>query len=167
MILMTQGAWRSWDVYFLKIADAVREKSKDPSSQIGAVIVNGDNAIVSTGFNGFPRGIDETNPNRWERPIKYDYVEHAERNAIYNAARQGVATKGCTLYIVGFGGNGVKCVPCINCTKGTIQAGITRVVGYYEKEAPEHWVQELLFAESLLKEAGVQMTMYDKEFNIP
>ena len=69
----------SWDSYFISIADTVRSKSKDTSSKIGAVIVGPEKQIISTGFNGFPRGIDEvTDMSRWERPVKYQFVEHAE-----------------------------------------------------------------------------------------
>lgn len=143
---------RVWDTYFIDIADAVRRKSKDTSTQVGAVIVGHDKQIVSTGFNGFPRGIDETDPARWERPIKYQYVEHAERNAIYNAARTGVSLTGCTLYLVGMG---PPCVPCTECAKAVIQSGITRVVGKAYKPLPESWNDDLEFASALMKEAGV------------
>lgn len=142
----------NWDDYFKGICEAVAAKSKDPSSKIGAVIVGDHHQIVSTGFNGFPRGIQEWQPERWERPIKYRYVEHAERNAIYNAARHGIALEGCTLYLTGFG---PPTVPCVECTKAIIQSGITRVVGFPYKPAPEHWMDDLWFAFKLLGEAGV------------
>lgn len=147
----------NWDSYFISIADVVRTKSKDPSSKIGAVLVGPDHEVLSTGFNGFPRGINEAISTRWERPIKYQFVEHAERNSIYNAARHGVSLKGATLYLVGFGGNDVPVVPCIECTKAVIQSGIVRVVGWAYKEAPESWVEDLKFSESLLLEAGVSI----------
>lgn len=145
----------AWDRYHIRIAEAVKTKSKDPSSQIGAVIVGKDHAILSTGFNGFPRGINESDPTRWERPIKYQYVEHAERNAIYNAAKNGVQLDGSTIYLTGFGGKGVPVVPCVECTKAVIQAGIKKVVGYAYKDAPESWLEDLEFSNRLLKEAGI------------
>lgn len=148
-------AQQRWDEYFLDIADAVRKKSKDPSTQIGAVIVGQEGQIVSTGFNGFPRGIDETDPRRWERPAKYDYVEHSERNAIYNAARTGVSLMECSLYLVGFG---PPTVPCIECARAVIQAGITRVCGRAYKPVPGAWSDNLRFSEALLMEAGVVCT---------
>src|SRR5579859_7713931 len=120
-----QESQRRWDTHFLDIAEVVRQKSKDPSSKIGAVLTI-ENSIFSTGFNGFPMGVDETDPARWERPIKYEYVCHAERNAIALAARKGSATKGATLYLVGFG---PPTAPCTECTKMIIQSGIVRVVG--------------------------------------
>lgn len=142
-----------WDDYFLNIANVVRTKSKDASTQVGVVIVGLDKQIVSTGFNGFPRGIDETDPARWERPIKYEFVEHAERNAIYNAARTGVSLIGCTLYLIGMG---PPCTPCTECAKAVIQSGIVRVVGKAYKALPEAWADDFAFAASLLAEAGVQ-----------
>lgn len=143
---------RRWDDYFAAIAQVVSTKSKDPSSKIGAVIVGPNHEIRSTGFNGFPRGINESDDSRWERPLKYQFVEHAERNAIYNAARNGVAVAGCTLYLYGFG---PPTVPCIECSKAVIQSGIVAVFGRSYKEAPESWTDDLDFAKHLLIEAGV------------
>lgn len=147
----------NWDEYFLNIADVVRTKSKDPSSTIGAVIAGRDNEIISTGYNGFPRGINEKIVTRWERPVKYDFVVHAETNAIYNAARVGVSTKGCTLYLIGMG---PPTYPCKDCAKAIIQAGIKRVVGKPYKELPEHWVESLAFSATLFEEASVEYVEY-------
>jgi dCMP deaminase len=141
-----------WDQYFIDIANVVRTKSKDPSTTIGAVIVGQEKQTVSTGFNGFPRGLDETDPSRWERPIKYQYVEHAERNAIYNAARTGVSLVGCTLYLVGMG---PPSVPCTECARGIIQAGIVRVCGKGYKPPSDAWLDDFAFSRALLAEAGV------------
>ncbi len=130
----------NWDEYYIKLAMLIASKSKDPSTQVGCVIVGPDYEIRSTGFNGFPRGVHEENyktppiasglswhdvdvSDRWERPAKYEWVEHAERNAIYNAARVGVSLKGCTAYL------NWEPRPCVECCKGFIQAGIINVVG--------------------------------------
>jgi dCMP deaminase len=111
----------NWSTYFKNIAEQVKLKSKDQRTQIGAVIVGHDHEIVSTGYNSFPRGINDDIPERQERPEKYFWMEHAERNAIYNAARIGVSTKGTTMYLT--------CdVPCADCTRGIINAGIIRIV---------------------------------------
>ena len=147
---MTYRRQQIWDNYFLEIADVVRRKSKDTSTKCGAVIVGPDNQIVTTGFNGFPRGIKESDPKRWKRPIKYQFVEHAERNAIYNAARFGVALSGCTLYLVGMGS------PCTECAKAIIQSGIVRVAVRAYKSVPETWGDDFDFAAALMKEAGVK-----------
>jgi dCMP deaminase len=113
----------NWDSYFIKMVQLVSEKSKDPSTKCGALIVGPDHEIRSTGFNGFPRGVDETIESRWVRPEKYEWVEHAERNAIYNAARVGISTFGCTMYV----NYAVEC--CDDCTRAIIQSGIIEVVG--------------------------------------
>lgn len=111
----------NWNEYFRGIAHQVKLKSKDIRTQIGAVIVGSDNEIVSTGYNSFPRGIDDEVTERQERPEKYYWFEHAERNAIYNAARIGVSTKGCTMYLT--------CgIPCADCCRGIINAGISKIV---------------------------------------
>ena len=88
-----------WVEYFQNLAHNVKLKSKDERTQVGAVIVGKDKEIVSTGYNSFPRGIKDDKKKRQERPEKYFWFEHAERNAIYNAARIGVSTKGCTMYL--------------------------------------------------------------------
>lgn len=147
----------NWDDYFLTIAETVRLKSKDPSTKVGAVITGPEKQIISTGFNGFPRGVNEHAGYRWERPLKYKFVEHAERNAIYNAARHGTMLRGSTLYLVGMG---PPTAPCIECTKAIIQSGIIRVVGSAFKplttgEGVPAWVDDLQFSLELLKEAGV------------
>jgi dCMP deaminase len=111
----------SWDECFMLMAHLIAERSKDPSTQAGAVIVNPGKIVVGLGYNGFPRGIkDEELP--WEREggfmdTKYAYVVHAEENAIYNA---NASTKDCTIYTTLF--------PCNECAKTIIQNGITEVV---------------------------------------
>ena len=140
-----------WQEYFIGIANYVKLKSKDKYTQIGAVIVGKDNEVVSTGYNSFPRGIDDDVPERQERPEKYHWFEHAERNAIYNAARIGVSTKDCTMYLT--------CgLPCTECCRGIINAGITKVVcsqegmgvkGEHYKEMEEKTKQ--MFWESRIK----------------
>src|SRR3546814_4797914 len=85
----------TWTSYFMRIAQDVASRSKDPSTQVGAVLVDADNHIIATGYNGFPPGIEET-PARWQRPDKYERVIHAEMNAIAHAARAGHSTAGAT-----------------------------------------------------------------------
>ena len=140
-----------FDDYHIDIAKVVSTKSKDPSSKIGAVIVGPEKQIVSTGFNGFPRNIDETDLLRWERDIKYKFIEHAERNAVYNAARHGISLRGCTMYVYG------AVAPCTECAKAIIQSGITRVVIFVVKEVPDRWISDVLFARALLTEAGIKV----------
>lgn len=157
---LEQERKEKWDKYFLDIAEVVRQKSKDPSSKIGAVLVDKNNSIFSTGFNGFPIGVGETDESRWERPIKYQYVCHAERNAIALAARKGSICDGATLYLVGFG---PPTAPCTECTKMIIQSGIKRVVGRPFIAAREDWLNDLDFSVTLLREAGVEFVEVKSE----
>lgn len=106
----------TWVKYFMSIALTVSKKSKDQSTQVGAIIVGPGNEIISTGFNGMPRGVNDDVPERHERPEKYFWMEHAERNAIYSAAKIGVPTKGCRMYCTH--------PPCMDCGRGIIQSGI-------------------------------------------
>jgi len=108
----------TFEDYFMRLAHNVKVKSKDPSTKVGCVIVGPDNEIRSTGWNGFARGVDEPE-ERYERPTKYDFVVHAEANAIANAARAGIALRDCTAYVTHF--------PCKGCAGLLIQAGIKRV----------------------------------------
>jgi dCMP deaminase len=98
----------------------VAQKSKDPSTKCGTVIVGPDNEILTTGYNGLPRGVNDDLTERNERPEKYFWYEHGERNAVYNAARTGTALKGSTAYITG--------CPCCDCARCLIQSGVVRCV---------------------------------------
>ncbi|WP_146993157.1 deoxycytidylate deaminase [Bradyrhizobium macuxiense] len=109
-----------WDSRFLSLAIHIGSWSKDRSKGVGCVIVGRRNTVVSTGFNGFPRGVDDSLPERHARPSKYQWTEHAERNAIYNAAGGGGAVEGCRLYTQRY--------PCAECARGIVQAGIAEVI---------------------------------------
>lgn len=140
----------SWDQYFLQMASFVATKSKDPSTKAGAVIVGPNHEVRSTGFNGFPRGVEDSDERYNDRPIKYIYVEHAERNAIYNAARHGTALDGCSIYINGF--------PCNDCARAIIQAGIKEIVtstDVHKAGFDERWAESMRHSRIMLEEAGV------------
>lgn len=144
-----------WDMYFLNLADTIALKSKDESNKIGAIIVGPDHEIRSTGYNGFPRGFDDADPAKQERPIKYKYFEHAERNAIYNAARFGAALKDCTLYC--------KWPPCSDCARAIIQAGISHCVFRYNwASCPDRWQEDMKIACDMLVQCGVQIKEMEK-----
>jgi dCMP deaminase len=139
----------NWDAYFLNVARVTASRSKDPITQVGAVIVNPDGNIVSQGFNGMPRGYPETH-ECWEN--KDDIVVHAEVNAIANAARTGVSTLGGTMYLT--------LPPCLPCARIVAAAGIKRVVMNFENW--DDWVRrkpkwQAKFEQSLkyLNDAGV------------
>ena len=89
----------NWNKRFIDLAEHISTWSKDRSTQCGAVIADKENRVVSLGYNGFPTGFNDDIDSRHESPVKYSYTEHAERNAIYNAARIGVSTRGCTMYL--------------------------------------------------------------------
>ena len=148
---MKSGDNLTWDELFILQASVIAEKSKDPSTKVGCVIVGDDNAILSMGFNGFPRGVDEHDKARWKRPEKYNWVEHAERNAIYNAARNGINLSGSRAYI------NWEPKPCADCTRALIQAGIKEIVGpnrpFSGKGAGKHY--SIDHADVMLREAGV------------
>ena len=145
----------NWNEYFRGIAHQVKLKSKDIRTQIGAVIVGSDNEIVSTGYNSFPRGINDEVTERQERPEKYYWFEHAERNAIYNAARIGVSTKGCTMYLT--------CgIPCADCCRGIINAGISKVVleGDGHGAVGTKWDESAKRSLQMFNEVGVIVEYY-------
>ena len=145
----------NWDEYFINIAEQVKLKSKDKKTQIGVVIVGKDNEIVSTGYNSFARGINDDVEERQERPEKYFWFEHGERNAIYNAARIGVSTDGTTMYL--------SCgVPCADCARGIINSGISRI--FCERNdltKGEQWRESVERSWDMLEEAGVEVKFYD------
>ena len=139
----------NWKEYFRNIAHQVKLKSKDEKTQIGAVIVGEDNEIVSTGYNSFPRGIIDDISERQERPEKYFWFEHAERNCIYNAARIGVSTLGTTMYMT--------CgISCADCARAIISAGVEKIVLRSGKGAMSpKWQESAERSNQMFKEAGI------------
>ncbi|MCF7798532.1 dCMP deaminase family protein [Candidatus Woesearchaeota archaeon] len=137
----------SWDDYFMGVAMLSAMRSKDPSSQVGACIVDKQNHIIGTGYNGWPIGIDN-DALPWARQgdllnTKYPYVVHAEANAILNATRD---LQGATLY--------VALTPCNECAKLIIQKGIKEVVYISDKYAD---VDIFIAAKKMLNMAGVNL----------
>jgi dCMP deaminase len=136
----------TWDEYFHAIAQTVALRSKDDKKKVGAVIVGEGHTILSTGFNGFARGVRETKARRHEDE-KLFWVTHAESNAIFNAARSGISLVGTTIYVTLF--------PCAGCAQAIVQAGIKRVFTYgeywikTEPDKPNRWEISLdLFADA-------------------
>jgi len=149
----------NWHVFFLKMADLAATKSKDPSTKVGAVLVGEGNAVLGIGYNGFPRGVDDTDYERWVRPRKYFFAEHAERNIYFNAARHGICALGSTLYLGGAGG-----FPCADCARAIIQSGTTRVVMWADPPRPQgDWTASWDAAKTMLEEAGVEWVFVTKE----
>lgn len=145
----------SWKKWHLGLANYVSGKSKDRSTKVGAVIVDDDNTVIATGYNSFPRGVNDDIDERHERPAKYMWTEHAERNAIYNAARQ--ILKGTTLVL-----QYAPC-PCTDCTRGVIQSGIKKIIVPKGAWFPGvgDWNESLKIAKEMLDEAGVEVEEVD------
>lgn len=144
---MKRTDYISWDEYFMGIAMLAAMRSKDPNTQVGACIVNKDNIIVSTGYNGMPKGCsDDEYP--WERTgeaTKYPFVVHAELNAILNAAGRNV--RGSRIYVSLF--------PCNECAKAIIQSGIKEILYLSDKYVDS---MATLASKKMLDSAGVKYT---------
>lgn len=138
----------SWNERWTSLSGFIANWSKDKSTKVGAVIVDDRNNLIALGWNGFPRGINDEIEERHTRPTKYDFTEHAERNAIYNAAANGVKLLGCTLYLTWF--------PCADCARGIIQSGIKTVV-CYEPSIDSKWNDSFKNSKQLLTEAGIKL----------
>jgi dCMP deaminase len=144
----------SWDEYFMGVAILSAQRSKDPSTQVGACIVNSDKKIVGVGYNGFPMGVDD-DEFPWAREgsfleTKYPYVCHAELNAILNSISRDL--KGCTIYVALF--------PCNECAKAIIQSGITEIVYLSDKYSSTDIV---IASKKMLTSAGVRMRQLHPE----
>ena len=138
-----------WDKRFLKLAKHISEWSKDPSTQVGCVVVGPDREIRSTGFNGLPRGIEDNDERLNDREIKYPLICHAEENAIMHAARIGISLKDCTAY--------VTWPPCTRCARSLIQAGISTIIYPENTEIPERWITDFNLSLNMLKEANINL----------
>ncbi|HBM45913.1 MAG: Deoxycytidylate deaminase [Parcubacteria group bacterium GW2011_GWF2_38_76] len=145
----------SWDECFMRIARTIADRSKDPSTQAGAVIVNNDNVVVGIGYNGLPRGLkNEEFP--WDREgdfldVKYTYVCHAEENAIFNSNN---TPKNCKIYATLF--------PCNECAKSIVQNGIKEVIYESDKYHDEKiWVA----SRRILDAAGIKYRQYTSELS--
>lgn len=148
---MKREDYISWDEYFMGIAMLAAKRSKDPNTQVGACIVSQDNIIISTGYNGMPKGCsDDEYP--WERDgdqTKYPYVVHAELNAVLNA--NGRDLRGSKLYVALF--------PCNECAKALIQSGISQVIYYEDKYADS---DSVIASKRMFDMVGIRYTPYKR-----
>jgi dCMP deaminase len=135
-----------WDARMLALVELVATWSKDPSSRVGAAIVDDKNRVVSLGFNGFPRAVDDSAAMLLDREEKLRRTIHAEENALLFATRP---VAGCTIYVTH--------PPCARCAAKLIQAGIARVVSAPpSREFGSRWAQEMRSAGQMFAEAGVE-----------
>ena len=137
-----------WDARYIRLAREVASWSKDPSRKIGAVAVGAKGQVLAQGYNGFPRGIDDSEERYNDRERKYGLVVHAEMNVIYNATYNGVSLDGATLYVTGL-------PVCSECAKGIIQVGIKRVV-MDEIIIPDSWQDSWLKTKDMFNETNIQ-----------
>lgn len=157
-----------WDQLYMTMCYLIGMRSRDPSTHVGSVIVDADNVLVSTGYNSLPRGID---PDMYNKRLsrqdgeKYYWIEHAERNAIYNAARRGTVLRGCKLY--------VPWTPCTDCARAIIQSGISEVIvhkngqEFYDKNTDGKWRKSEQRVRDMFVEAGVLMQYIEMDIVIP
>lgn len=148
----------SWDEAFMSIAQIIAERSKDPSSQVGACIVSDTNRVLSLGYNGAPNGYSDEKFN-WKREgdfcdTKYPYVVHSELNAILNFRGDNTALQGAKIYVTLF--------PCNECAKALIQAGIKEVIYLEDKY---HESDSCVVSRKLFDEVGVKYRQYVREKN--
>ena len=137
----------SWDDRFLELATVISSWSKDPSTQVGAVIVDDDNRVISIGYNGFPKGIKDDH-RLSNRDLKYEMIVHAEANALLFA---NAPVKGCTIYTWPF-------QPCSRCAALIIQAGIRRVVSVESKD--QKWSSSFQLSSDMFCEVGIPMQTF-------
>ena len=142
----------NWDDKFMNLAKHISEWSKDRSTKVGCVIIGPMNDVRALGYNGFPRGIDDDIDARHDRPAKYLWTEHAERNAIFNAASTGTPLAGCSVYVPWF--------PCGDCARAIIQSGITTLIAYEQDWDDPKW--NFGTVKGMLEEAGIEIVFMDK-----
>lgn len=147
----------NWTTKWMDLLENIKQWSKDPHTKVASVIIGPRQEVLAIGYNGLPRGVNDNVPERYERPAKYTWTEHSERNAIFNAAARGIPLEGSTLYSSQF--------PCADCARGIIQSGVSTVVcPDYEPDNYSHVaVHKTDVAEQMLKEAGVEIVYYDQD----
>lgn len=152
---MDTSSWTAerWDAqwrYLLRSAYRLARSSPDPSTQNGSIIIDKQGSLLSSGFNAFPMGV-QMSDERWERPGKYLFVEHAERAAIYRAAEHGVCTAGGTMVC--------PWAACADCARAIVCAGIKLLVRHQDASdrSPEWWVDSIAVADTILAEGGVEI----------
>lgn len=139
----------NWDDWYLGLARYVSTASKDPSTKVGAVIVDPDRRVVSLGYNGLPRGVEDTPERLNDREVKYKMIVHAERNALLFASQP---LKGCSIFVW-------PMMPCAACASMVIQKGIARVVAPLNDNP--RWAGDFLLSKQLFEEASVQLSLVD------
>jgi len=134
-----------WDARFIGLARHIAEWSKDPSTKVGCILVDSSRVVVGMGYNGFPRGVDDSDSRYQNRELKYQLVQHAEINAILNSTK---SVKGCVAYVTH--------PPCCNCSGSIIQSGISEVVAVApERGLAERYKSSFENSKMMFNEAGI------------
>jgi len=141
-----------WHIRFMKLALEVASWSKDPSTQVGCVLVR-NKKVLSTGYNGLPKNLSDSLDILHDREKKYELTVHAEVNAVTTAALHGISTEGATAY--------VTFNPCSRCAAVLINAGVTSVYSYGGSIIPTRWLENFILASRILAEAGVDYSTID------
>lgn len=149
----------TWDTYFMSMADLVSTRSKDRSIKCGCVVVGEGNTVLSTGYNGFPRGSDDANEELHKRPTKYVWTAHDAANAVFNAARNGTALLESRIYL--------SAHPCHDCARAISQAGIIEVIiptkhedPFYKLDRWTDWEESFNDAREIFKAGHIMVTEY-------
>ncbi|MFZ3054869.1 MAG: deaminase [Minisyncoccales bacterium] len=143
----------------LKTAYLEAQKSTNISTQNSALLINDNENIILSAVNSFPNGIKETGERQNDKPTRYKYSVHAERNVIYLAANKGIKTEGLTMVC--------PWATCTECAQSIIQAGIKRLITHKQAlEKSGHWQEDMEFAFNMLREAGVEIIVFDGKMNI-
>lgn len=137
----------------MELARHITQWGTGRSRNVACVIVGPNHEIRSTGVAGFPRGVDESKDERHERPAKYGWGEHAERNAVFNAARVGIPLEGCTIYVPWY--------PCMDCARAIVQTGITRLVATEPNWDDPIWGGGFRMAREMFDEIGFRVDFMD------
>lgn len=144
-----------WKRRFFSLAKEVSTWSKDPSTKIGAIVVDDDKRVLTQAYNGLSRGIEDSLERLTNRELKYELINHAEMNCIFNACSNGVSLKNGSMYVYG--------LPiCVNCAKGIIQVGI-KEVNILSKFYTERWEDSWGKAKMLFEEADVKIEISDMD----
>lgn len=147
----------SWDDYFMSIAETISKRSKDPSRQVGCLIIEPvSKTIRSGGYNGMVAKVAET-LEIWSKPTKYKYVCHAEFNAIAIASKNGISTDKCSAYVTSF--------PCLTCARLLVQAGITKII--FKSGISSGYAEEYKDTENLLGECDIYCIQIDDNIDVP
>lgn len=141
-----------WNKRFLYLAEFISAWSHDPSTKVGAVVVDKDRRVVSTGYNGLARGVNDTKERLENREIKYKIILHAEENAIMFSKQN---LDGCSLYVSAM-------PPCSHCASLIIQSGIKKVYTW-KQPIPERWVESYKLTKQMFKEAGVRLIFVEND----